>query len=425
MRNLAEEVTPAKTKALYPLLALDSMNVIGSFVRTLKARPDDDGIDRLSYYYTCLILLILSVTISAKQYVGQPIQCWVPAQFTGAWEQYAENYCFVQNTYWLAISDNIPDEPENRKELQIGYYQWVPFMLAIEASFFYLPCIVWRLLNWQSGIRLAELISLASTQRSLSRCDRSQIVDIISKHIQESIAIQRAFGKSSRHGRFITSFTLAFVKERGFYLTILYLAVKLLYLGNAVGQFFLLNAFLYPKHTLWGVSILQDLIHGIEWEQSGHFPRVTMCDFEVRTIGNLHRYTIQCVLMINMFNEKAFLFLWWWFLVVAIATCFNFVYWTLASISSRQLVYFIAKYTRILGISNSHEDVKRFALKCLQRDGLFILRMLSLHVGDLITAEVIKNIWINTGHKLHIPVHGNEDSRLQMELHRAKVPSND
>jgi hypothetical protein len=54
---------------------------LGKFWDKLKPQYDDDVIDRLNYLYTNIILLSFAITIAAKQYVGKPLQCWVPAQF--------------------------------------------------------------------------------------------------------------------------------------------------------------------------------------------------------------------------------------------------------------------------------------------------------------------------------------------------------
>ena len=32
--------------------------------------------------------MVMSVTLTARQYVGSPLQCWVPAEFSKAWEQF-------------------------------------------------------------------------------------------------------------------------------------------------------------------------------------------------------------------------------------------------------------------------------------------------------------------------------------------------
>jgi len=47
----------------------------------------------------------------------------MPMEFKGGWEQYAEDYCFIQNTYYVAPEEEIPAEVTERDERQFGYYQ--------------------------------------------------------------------------------------------------------------------------------------------------------------------------------------------------------------------------------------------------------------------------------------------------------------
>lgn len=63
---------------------------------------------------------LASLTIGAKQLVGDPLQCWVPAQFIGPWEEYSENYCYVKNTYFISVRDKVPDSLEERENRELG-----------------------------------------------------------------------------------------------------------------------------------------------------------------------------------------------------------------------------------------------------------------------------------------------------------------
>uniref|UniRef100_A0A0R3S688 Innexin n=1 Tax=Elaeophora elaphi TaxID=1147741 RepID=A0A0R3S688_9BILA len=317
------------------------MLFLDAFLKGLKPQFDDDAVDRLNYYYTPLLLVIFALTLSAKQYVGQPIQCWIPAQFTGAWEQYSENYCFIQNTYFLPLNHYIPRDLHEREEREIGYYQWVPFVLGLQGILFYLPCLIWRLLNWQSGIFLKGIVLMSQDVNNMQSDKRKDSVTVVATHIYDSLKTQR---------NLIRNNPIAFLLRKGAYLTLLYMLVKFIYLLQAITQFVILNNFLGTDYTFWGFEILRDLVNGHEWQESGHFPRVTMCDFDVRVLGNKHRHTVQCVLMINMFNEKVYLFLWWWILLVIISTIASLIYWYCMSFIESQQYSFIAQYLRVYGL---------------------------------------------------------------------------
>ena len=58
---------------------LDGISRMGKFA----VRWDDDFFDRVNHRYSTVILLIFTVIVSTKQYVGEPIVCWTPALFNG------------------------------------------------------------------------------------------------------------------------------------------------------------------------------------------------------------------------------------------------------------------------------------------------------------------------------------------------------
>lgn len=45
-------------------------------------------------------------------------------------------------------------------------------------------------------------------------------------------------------------------------------SVKILYVVNIIGQIFLLNSFLGSRQSFYGFHVMNDLMHGREWEES-------------------------------------------------------------------------------------------------------------------------------------------------------------
>jgi hypothetical protein len=245
----------------------------------------------------------------------------------------------VSNTFYASMDEHLTKDHPDRKSRVLKYYQWVPFILLFQAFLFYTPRLIWRALSTKSGLNIANLVQAARSYQSSEKFqDRDKIMLYMIKSIDQYSYTRRkrkggiskkcdcdiqqlcftdascccCAGSSS--GTTTGSSSGQQTAIGGTYLVCLYFFIKILYLSNSLGQLFLLNILLGHKNFhLYGLEIIQNIMQGKDASDSVYFPRVTMCDFKVRDVAQVHTYTVQCVLPINLFNEKVFIF------------CFSFI----------------------------------------------------------------------------------------------------
>ena len=193
---------------------------------------------------------------------------------------------------------------------------------------------------------------------------------------------------------------LCCIKLKGSYLVIAYLLCKLAYLSNAVGQLYLLDVFLGTDYHFYGIDVMRRLLDGDDWTESVRFPRVTLCNFDVRRQTKVHTHIVQCALPINLFNEKLFIFIWFWFVMLAIVTSYNFLWWTYQSFNLANHKGFVRSRISLCNeelVRRQKQNLNKFVRYHVQRDGIFILRLLALNAGNLAAAEVCTGLWENYG----------------------------
>ena len=61
------------------------------------------------------------------------------------------DYCFLENVYFVGLKEDIPTEVLDRESREFKYYQWVPYLLLLQAALFNLPIWAWKNHYRQSG----------------------------------------------------------------------------------------------------------------------------------------------------------------------------------------------------------------------------------------------------------------------------------
>ncbi|XP_040571919.2 LOW QUALITY PROTEIN: innexin inx2-like [Lepeophtheirus salmonis] len=301
------------------------------FRRNKITEPSPEGeINRLHYRATCIIVLVMCLMVTCTEWIAGKenlIDCLHNGPIP---DNVINNYCYIMGTFSVPKHYVDDDSTKGRHIVETGvgpyddqtdfvsyksYYQWVPFVLFLQGLMFYAPHLIFK--SFEGG--KIRLIIAGMNQWVLSSDDRSSKEQELSKYL------------ISTHGL-----------HNSWYLKIM--TANFIYLFNVIGQLFSQIVFLGYEFSKYGIRAASFLDINPERRvdpMSRVFPRMTKCTFlKYGPSGSLQKHDAQCLLPINIINEKIYVFLWFWFGFLATLTVLDII-WKLIlllSIRSRRMI---------------------------------------------------------------------------------------
>ncbi|XP_037724755.1 innexin inx5 [Drosophila subpulchrella] len=373
---------------------------------------------------TVVILLTCSLLLSARQYFGDPIHCISEEKNI----EYIQSYCWTMGTYilkldasvggqqlpvhpdhegsgtssatspassttshsmWksrsryrsrsslrrmgeyneayaraMSIAEGVGPEVRGHSEREyLRYYQWVIILLLFQAFVFYFPSCLWKV--WE-GQRLKQLCS----------------------QVGEALLSEETY--NTRLRLLVKYFTTDY-EDMHFCYMAKYVSCEILNFLISVVNIIVLEVFL---NGFWS-KYLHALatIPFYDWDRwnrvsSSVFPKIAKC--EVLKFGASGTTSIMdnlCILPLNILNEKIFVFLWAWFLLMALMSGLNLLS-RLAMICSRYLrEQMIRSQLRFM----TKRHVKR-ALRDLTIGDWFLMMKVSVNVNPMLFQDLMQEL---------------------------------
>ena len=118
------------------------------------------------------------------------------------------------------------------------------------------------------------------------------------------------------------------------------------------------------------------------------FPRMTKCIFhKFGRSGEIERHDAMCILPLNIINEKIYIFLWFWMIILMLLTLLVPVYRFLIVFSPRMRAYLMYLRFRVL----KREVINVIIKKSLFGDWMLIY-LLGQNIDSLIFKEVMQEL---------------------------------
>ncbi|XP_049942006.1 innexin inx2-like [Schistocerca serialis cubense] len=290
----------------------------------------DNNLFRLHYKATVIILIAFSLLVTSRQYIGDPIDCIVdeiPLHVM-------DTYCWIYSTFTIpnrlngkigkevahpGVSSHVSGQDEVKYH---KYYQWVCFVLFFQAILFYIPRYLWK--TWEGG----RLKMLAFELHS-------PVVSEQHKNEQKKLLVE--YFSTTLH-------------THNFYAYRYFLCEGLNFI-NVLGQIYFMDFFLDGEFTTYGADVVKFTEMEPEHRtdaMSRVFPKVTKCTFhKYGPSGSVQTFDGLCVLPLNIVNEKIYVFLWFWFIILSVLSGIGVAYRFAVMFGSRMRMYLLRARSRL------------------------------------------------------------------------------
>ncbi|XP_069692263.1 innexin inx2-like [Periplaneta americana] len=350
-------------------------DLLGSVRALLKLQVIciDNNIFRLHYKVTVVMLVVFSLIVTSKQYFGDPIHCY---EESGIHDAIIDSYCWIYSTFTVtkhfkskvgrtASHPGVGTFWENKDNVKYTrYYQWVCFVLFFQALLFYAPRFLWK--TWEGGRvkLLADDLGGPLVNENWSADRKKRILD---------------YFKSSK------------IHTNNFY-ALRFAACEMLNLINVIGQIYFLDKFLGGEFTSYGPSVISFLEDTSPFDREDPmtklFPKVTKCMFrKYGPSGTIQLHDAICILPLNVANEKIFVFLWFWFIVLAVITALALVYRAVVFLVPQVRSFFLLAQTRFVPRCKIQLIVQK-----MSSGDWFFLYQLGKNLNPIIFREVILDL---------------------------------
>lgn len=306
--------------------------------------------------------------------------------------------------------------PERLRRVRVGYYQWAPLILLVQGCCFYVPFLVYNSCAHNAGVKLRRLLKKASDIASLPPgCQQREA--LLAEFVDQfhTLVTGEAGWCTDPSCRLPLSCRCCSGGPSR-YLCLLYLLVKSLYVINVGLQFLLLGSFMGRGFLRHGLELIRRLMVEGEWWASPRFPLQTLCQVRAAIQGGLRTYTCQCVLPINVFNEKIFSVVWFYMAFLLPLNVLSLLFWVWRSFRCNRLAYIrlCLWRTRLVSMAEVGRLARKISAQYLGWDGVFVLRLIEHNHGSIMATLIVSRLWEFYANQMKMQEEGNTGSDAEM-----------